>query len=101
MNYSDTTLIALISGVIIPLLVGVVTKINASSGVKAIANAALSALAGALALVLPDGSDFVWRGFLVNFGLAWAISVSTYYGFWKPTGTSDTVQEATGNFGVG
>ena len=62
MNYSDLTLIALLSGVIVPLLVGVVTKLSASSGVKATLNAGLTALASGSALA--NELDFEWRPLL-------------------------------------
>lgn len=99
MDYSDLTLLALLSGVIIPLLVGFLTKLNASSGVKAILNFGLSAATAALALV--NEADFEWRPFLVNWALTWVVSIATYYGLWKPTGTSGAVQESTADFGIG
>jgi len=99
MLYSDMTLLALVSGVIVPLLVGVLTKLNASSGVKAVLNLGLSALAAGLATA--NEIDFTWKPFLVNFAFTWVVSVATYYGFWRPTEVSTKVQEATAEFGVG
>lgn len=96
--YSNMTVIALLSGVIIPLLVGLLTKLNASSGVKAIFNFGLSALTAVLATVT---DTFEWKALLVNFGLTWAVSVATYYGLWCPTGVAPAVQEATPDFGIG
>lgn len=101
MNPNDTTLIALVSGVLVPLLVGLLTKLDAPSGVKAVANAALSALAGALATIAPDGSDFAWRPFVVSWATTWVVSVATYYGAWKPTGVAPAVQRSTSSVGVG
>lgn len=95
---SDTQVIAMVSGIVIPILVGLLTKLRAASGVKAIANAALSAVAGALATVTGDWS---WSAFGVAALSAWAVSVSSYYGLWKPTGASATVQQATASVGLG
>jgi|SRR5688572_4935115 len=99
MLYSDMTLLTLVAGVVIPLLVGVLTKLDAHSGVKAVLNLGLSALAAGLATV--NEIDFRWHPFLVNFAFTWVVSVATYYGFWRPTEVSIKVQEATAEFGVG
>lgn len=97
--YSDLTLLALLTGVIVPLLVGLITKLNASSAVKSVLNLGLTALGAALATSQEIG--FSWKPFLVNWGLAWAISIGTYYGFYKPTGASDAVANIAPNVGVG
>lgn len=95
----QTLLIAMVSGTIIPLLVGVLTKLRAPSSVKAVCNAFLSAIAGALAMFSAD--EFRWTPFAVAAFSSWVVSVSTYYGLWKPTGTSASVQQATADVGVG
>lgn len=99
MEYSDMTLFALVAGVIIPLLVGLLTKLNAPSGVKAVLNFGLSAAAGLLATTTEI--DFEWQPFLINWGFTWAISIATYYGLWRPTTVSTEVQEKTADFGIG
>lgn len=97
--YSDMTLFALLTGVIIPLLVGLLSKLNASSGLKAIFNFGLSAASSLLITV--NETTFELKPFLINWAFTWAISVATFYGLWKPTGVSNQVQEKTANFGVG
>lgn len=99
MNYSDLTLLTLLSGVLVPLLVGILAKLNASSVVKSVLNLGLTA-AGTL-LAVANETDFDWKVFLVNWSVAWVVSVATYYGFYKPSGVSGAVQEKTANFGVG
>ena len=99
MNYSDLTLLTLLSGVIVPLLVGVLSKINASSVVKSVLNLGLTAAASLLAVA--NQTDFDWKVFVVNWSIAWVVSVATYYGFYKPSGVSGAVQEKTAGFGVG
>ena len=83
MLYSDTTLIALVVGVVIPILVGIVTKLNASSGLKAVLNFGLSAAGSLLAVTTQE--TFEWKPFLINWGLTWAVSIATYYGLYRPT----------------
>jgi hypothetical protein len=99
MIYSDMTIIALATGVIIPLLVGLLTKLNASSAVKAVLNFGLSALAGGLATV--SETDFQWKPFLVNFALTWVVSIATYYGLWSPSGVSAKVNDIAPEVGIG
>ena len=99
MNYTDLTLLTLLAGVVVPLLVGLLTKLNASSSVKSVLNLGLTA-AGAL-LAVANETDFDWKVFVVNWALAWTISIATYYGFYKPSGVSGTVQEKTAEFGIG
>lgn len=99
MLYSDMTLLVLLTGTIVPLLVGLITKLDASAGIKAILNLGLTALGAALATSNQIG--FAWKPFVVNFGVAWAISVGTYYGFYKPTGTAETVANIAPEVGIG
>lgn len=96
----DAATLAVLIGVVLPLLTGIVTKANASSSLKAVINAGLSAIAGFLVAVVP-GSKIEWRDVVLGVGLTWAISVATYYGLWKPTGTARSVAMATSKFGLG
>ena len=97
----DIQALSIATGVFIPLLVGVVTKLQAPSSVKAIANAGLSALGGALATVITNSGHLVWREFLIAVGLTWVVSVATHYGLWRPTGATDAVGTKTQNIGIG
>ena len=99
MDYSDLTLITIVSGTLIPILVALVAKLNASSGLKAILNFGFSAIAAAIAL--ENEASFNWRSFAINFALTYLVSIATYYGLWKPTGVTGTVQEKTADVGVG
>lgn len=99
MTADDATLIATLVGVVVPLLVGVVTKLKAAAGVKAFLNAGLCGLGGLVATVVPE--TFTWRAFLVKWATAWVVSVATYYGLWKPSGVAPAVQQSTAGVGVG
>lgn len=97
--YSDMTLLALLIGVIVPLLVGLLTKLNAAPAVKSVLNLGLTALGAAL--VTSNQIGFTWKPFLVNFAVAWAVGIGTYYGFYKPTGVAGTVANVAPNTGIG
>lgn len=98
--YDTATIITMLTGVFIPILVGVVTRLHASSGLKAVVNALLSAISGALTALL-DTANINWRHVVVNILLTWIVSVATYYGLWKPTTTAQVVQLKTRNIGIG
>ena len=91
--------ISILTGFVIPLLVGLLSKLNASSTLKAILNFGLSALASVLATVIPD--QFNWANFLVTFAMTWVSSIATYYGLWRPTGAAEVIQIKTANAGIG
>ena len=95
----DIQLLTVLTGVIVPLLVGLVTKSSASSGLKAFVNLILTAIGTALAQVIP--ATFEWKSFFISWLIAFAVSAGTYYGFYKPTGIAPAVNQSTGNVGVG
>lgn len=99
MNPSDAALLATLAGVVVPLLVGIVTKMAAPAGLKAIVNAALTALGGLVATIVPGA--FRWHPFLASWATAWVVSVATYYGLWKPTGVAPAIHSSTGTVGLG
>lgn len=99
MLYSDMTIYALLVGTVIPLLVGLLTKLNASAGIKATLNLGLAALGAAL--VTANQVNFNWKPFLVNFAFAWVVSVGTYYGFYKPSGVAPAVAAVAPGVGLG
>ena len=84
-HINDQTL-ALLSGVVIPLAVGAVTKITASRRLQDILNALLSAIAGAVTTAVQAKGNIVSQTCLLNIGIAWVSSVATYYGLWEPPG---------------
>jgi hypothetical protein len=95
----NTQLLTLLGGVVVPIVVGILTKAQAPSGLKAIVNAALTALTSVLALVVP--ATFEWKAFFIAWATAWVISVATHFGLYKPTGVSAAVQSSTATLGLG
>lgn len=87
-------------GVFLPILVAIVTKKVASSGVKAIVLALLSALSGLGTAALSNAGAISQEAF-INAFITWVIAVATYYGFWTNVGTTQAVQNATANKGIG
>lgn len=92
--------ISILVGFVIPLLVGLLSRVNASRHLKAALNFGLAALAAALSGIVPS-EPFQWDGFVVTFALTWATSIASYYGLLKPTGVAGSVSQATSGFGIG
>lgn len=90
----DLGTLELLAGVFIPILVGIVTREVTSPAIKAWLLAALSAVTGVVVAAQQAGG-FVTEDALVAGLVTMVISVATYYGFWKPTGTANLVQRKT------
>ena len=97
---SDAQTIVLIAGVAVPILVGLLAKASAPSGLKAILNAALTAAGAVLAQTIPAGA-FHWHAFFVAWAATWVVSVASHFGFYKPVGVSGAVQSSTATIGLG
>lgn len=87
--------IQLILTVIMPIIVGLITKKTTSSAVKAwlLAGTTLvtSVLTGLYDAVINAGIFDLGQALLIAIP-AFAISVATHYGLWKPTGISEAAQ---------
>ena len=109
LEQSETTLFELsplavssLLGVIIPIVVGVITKSSASPGLKAVANIVLSGVAAVVTQNLVEGGGAVLsQDTLVLAALTWVVSIATYFGLYKPAGVTDKVQTKTAGFGLG
>lgn len=98
----DATVLMLVGGVVIPILVGVVTKLRAPSWLKAVLHALLSAVAGlVITATALDGVAVISREALVTAFITWITGVAAYFGFLTPTGISPAVNLHTANFGIG
>jgi len=91
---------ALLFGVLMPILVGVVTKANASAGLKATVLLFLELATGVLTEFFASPQGFDWSNALVNAFAAFITGVAAYYGFLKHT-VNPVVIDATARFGMG
>lgn len=95
----DLTWVQLVVAVVIPLVVGIVTKEVTSPAIKAVVLAALAAIAG-LATAYIDSKGVLSQDALQNAVTYFIVAVGSYYGFLKPTGATAAVQAKTANFGL-
>lgn len=78
--------VALLGGSAVPVLTGLATKLQASSGLKAFVGLVLSAVVTVLAMIAQHDGTFVAANALLLFATTFAAHVTTYYGAWKPLG---------------
>ena len=87
--------LGLLAGVILPVLVGLVTKHVTDSGVKAALLAGLSVginLITEVANALSTGAAYDLGAALMAGLGTFVVGVALHYGLWKPTGVSDKAQ---------
>ena len=89
-------------GIVLPLLVGLVTRSTASSAVRAVLLAALSALTGFLTEWLYSLNISVpinWQTAIIGALSTFLVAVGAQFGFWRPTGATDAVKNTGGFIG--
>jgi hypothetical protein len=88
--------IGLLVSVVLPVLVGLVTKHVTHPGVKAVLLLALSTLTGFLTEFANPGPGWDFSTAAILALVSFAIGVLSHFGLWKPTGISDKAQSALG-----
>jgi len=91
--FDTPTSIAFVVGVVLPALVGLVTKELASSRFK---NTVLLALSAASAVLIPliGATTFDVKAVLTSFATVFGTSTLTYLGIYKPQGATAAIQAA-------
>ena len=74
--------------VVMPIAVGLVTRISTPPSVRALLLVALSITNGLLSEALAAGDGYDWRKAVTQAVVAFVIAVATQFGVWKPTGVS-------------
>lgn len=100
---SPQLLASFVVGVVIPTIVGLVTKKLASSALKSWVLLFLSAVSTVLVAAVTTG-NFETEALVNGFFVTFVTAVAAHYGFFKPagvTGTEGVIQSATPTFGVG
>jgi carbon starvation protein CstA len=84
MNLNPTT-VAIVAGFLIPLAVGLLTKVSAPDRVKAVAGIVLAAVAALITqATTADGGAVISQEMVVTWALALGTSIASYLGVWKP-----------------
>lgn len=97
----NADLVLILVGTVIPLAVGVVTKLASPSWLKSVLLIVLGTVATAIAVSVSDtGTAVISKATIIDSIHTIVQSVAIYYGVWKPTGVSAKVNTATANFGI-
>lgn len=98
----DAQAVAFVIGVLLPFVTAFLTKLSASSRLKAIVNLVLVGITGVVAVLTTNaGRTLTVKEFILAIGTAFVAAIASHYGLWKPTGATPAVQAATPNFGLG
>lgn len=92
---------AALAGLVVTLLTDVVTRLNASSEVKALVNLFLAAIAGALVSISTNTGDLNTGQVVFTIVFTWLTSVVSYRHLTTPLKVHEKVAGATADFGVG
>lgn len=81
----NSTFVTIIVGTLIPILVGILTKFDASPRVKSIISIVLNAIQALIvSSVTADGAAAISKQTAILWALGVITSVATYTGVWKP-----------------
>lgn len=95
----DPALVALATTLIIPLVVGLITKKYAGKAVKALTNAAAVAVVSAITLSSTDGLTL--KAMIVMVIVGFLASSAAHEFIWKNLGVNIVVANAAPDFGIG
>jgi hypothetical protein len=81
-------LVWLLATVLMPVVVGLVTKATTNSALQSLALVGLSLVNGLLGEALAAGDGFAWGKAILQAVVSFVIAVATHYGVWRPTGVT-------------
>jgi hypothetical protein len=90
-------LLSLVITIVLPILVGLVTRRSTSAGVKATLLLALSAVNAVLSAWLQaenTNAVFEWIPVVYSTAVNFVIAVAVHFGLYKPAGVSDAAQRS-------
>lgn len=97
----NAELVLIITATLIPLVVGIITKLTAPGALKSILLIVIGAVATAIAVSTgADGVAVISKVTLIESFRTVVTSIAMYYGVFKPTGISPAINKATENIGL-
>lgn len=93
MRIETAQIISMVVGVLLPILVGLVTKTVTSPAFKAVLLFLLAAISGFLTEFLQAGTAFDWQQALFAWLTTFIVAVAMHFGLYSPTGISQKAQE--------
>lgn len=95
-------IVALLAGTITPVLTGIVTKLEAHPGTKALIAVMITAVISVINAITLANGQFIFQDIVILFVTTFVWHVATYFGIWKPIGNGTAPgARATAEIGVG
>ena len=95
----DASAVAIILGLVLPFVVSLMTKLNASKAVKATVGILAAGIGATIQhAVRDDGSAFLSGTMLLNFAIVYGTQVLSYHGLWS---NYDINEKVAPNKGIG
>ncbi len=92
-------LLAIISGLVIPVLVGLGVKLDSGDGKRKLLTGLLAVTVGLLTQLVA-APEFEVKDLALQALLAYGAALASFYTVWKPTGVTDRVQDNTSSIGI-
>lgn len=83
----------IVISLILPLIVGLLTKQSWNGNLKAVLLLAVAAISAGLTDLITAGSLEGWKLLLEQTAINWLVAVATHFHIWRPTGVAATVAE--------
>lgn len=93
--------LSIVAGLVLPLVVGLVTKSQTSSRVKALTNAVGAAVLGGIGLLTLNNGTMELKPLLAATAITFVVSGAAHEHLWKPLGISEIVANYFPNTGLG
>lgn len=95
----SATAVAIALGLVLPFVVGLLTKLQASTSVKTAVGIIVAGVAATIQnAVSADGSAFISSEMFINFALVYGAQLLSYMGLWSNYGIN---QKTAPNKGIG
>lgn len=101
-EFDTAQVLSLVIGTVLPLLAGLLTRSNASSGVRAVVLLVLAAISSFLTELynaVVAGAAFDVGATLLAVLATFLVGVGTHFGFWAPTRAADAAKRTGGFIG--
>ena len=83
----------IVVSLILPLIVGLLTKQSWNRNLKAVLLLAVAAISAGLTDLITAGSLEGWKLLLEQTAINWLVAVATHFHLWRPTGVATKVAE--------
>lgn len=93
----SATIVMFVTGAVLPLVVGLVTKITAHPALKGFILITLDTIAALVThAIVNEGVSVISKQAVLLAFIGWVTAVATYFGFWKPVGAPTVLAPTVG-----